>query len=558
MRFIGRVLVSLFLGALLLLGTAFTAMIIKDSAPAIRALYWQKTPCRVTFSSITPDPKGYRLLVEYTYRCGSKEYRSREYPYHPTFDYQKLKKFRERCESGAVSTCFINPGSPADSRLRRSFPFQIFYVLIPLFFAVLGAKGLLSSWGWGKRSGPKALSDLDSSFSRKGASRPAWNATGHSLSSLSSLKLALYLVLFAGGVTALWYAYTKPFFEIMDAWRWEKVPCTILESEVVAHEDSEGSTTYSLEMLYCYRYRGMEYLSKRVALEGAGPRKYRGKRAFIEAHPMGSEATCHVNPAKPWQAALLTDGSPLWLLSLVIAAFCGGMIFALTNELKNRARIYHLMDERPSPRALLTGTSFPAIQIAGWALLCLLWNYPLAWFLFQAFFKAATLRTVEFPSLFFTFFYHFATGIFIAALGFRAFAALRAPHVTLEIAPYPFHPGKPAMVKWRTCGATEKIGKLSLFIEGREEADYVQGTTSLTDRETFRTFFLAGIDKREDFAGGEVVHTFPHLSMHTFRSDHNRVRWILKAEAEGAEKPLFTEEFEILVLPEKGAVSRKC
>src|SRR5690606_1476455 len=55
----------------------------------------------------------------------------------------------------------------------------------------------------------------------------------------------------------------RPLWQSQEAERWIEVPCTVEHAELVSSRDSDGDTTYRIEVRYAYRYDGRDYRSER-------------------------------------------------------------------------------------------------------------------------------------------------------------------------------------------------------------------------------------------------------------------------------------------------------
>jgi hypothetical protein len=99
---------------------------------------------------------------------------------------------------------------------------------------------------------------------------------------------------------------------------------------------------------------------------------------------------------------------------------------------------------------------------------------------------------------------------------------------------------------------------LRIAVVCEEQASYTQGTTTCKDT---RRVYDQELALREDFAidGGEplrVSATFrpPPGAMHSFKAEHNEVRWVVRVEGEARRlfALKFTHDYPLPVRPPRG------
>ena len=100
---------------------------------------------------------------------------------------------------------------------------------------------------------------------------------------------------------------------------WVPTPATIEMSRVIVSQSQKGGRSYHPEVLYRYLWKGELHRSSTIG--GWGMRSESGTRKFVANHPVGSSATCFVNPKDPTESVM--DRSLSWwmLLSLPFCAF---------------------------------------------------------------------------------------------------------------------------------------------------------------------------------------------------------------------------------------------
>jgi hypothetical protein len=97
------------------------------------------------------------------------------------------------------------------------------------------------------------------------------------------------------------------------------------------------------------------------------------------------------------------------------------------------------------------------------------------------------------------------------------------------------------------------LRSLRIFLEGREEATYRRGTSTYTDKKPFLKLEVRTINDPTQMADGQARIALPLNTVPSFKSDNNRIVWVLKVEGEIPRWPDLKEEFEISVLPPSSA-----
>jgi hypothetical protein len=132
---------------------------------------------------------------------------------------------------------------------------------------------------------------------------------------------------------------------------------------------------------------------------------------------------------------------------------------------------------------------------------------------------------------------------------FRQFLVLFNPRLRLTLDPGALRLGETAYLQWSLAGRASRVRRLSIVLQGREEAQYRRGTDTHTDRETFAT--LTVIDTGEPFtiANGSASFGVPADSVPSFKADHNKIVWSLKVTCDIPGWPDSEEEYEVVVRP---------
>ena len=331
---------------------------------------------------------------------------------------------------------------------------------------------------------------------------------------------------------------------------WERVPCVILSSKVGVHHSDDGST-YSIDVSYQYPFNGRVYQSNRFGFFGGSSSGYDEKAAVVDRYPRGARAMCYVNPADPSQAVLEPRSTaPMIFVFLPIAftAVGGLMIVGLVYAA--------VRGQRPPPGQrpgdadrplLLRAGKARAARFLGITFLALFWNglvAPIAWQVLRGSDHFSWLIGV-----FLIPFVLVGLGLLIAC-GYFGLALLN-PRIAITISRGAVGLGENVEVQWVMGGRCDRIRRLRIFLEGREQATYRRGTSTATDKHVFARFDLIDTNSMDDIRGGSRKFTMPLDAVPTFHAPNNKVLWMLLVRGEIPNWPDVKDEFEIHVIPPK-------
>jgi hypothetical protein len=142
-----------------------------------------------------------------------------------------------------------------------------------------------------------------------------------------------------------------------------------------------------------------------------------------------------------------------------------------------------------------------------------------------------------------------AVGLAVIAVLVYQVLALLNPRMEASIQPGSPRLGGQIDLTWRLTGRTHVLRSLRIFLEGREEATYRRGTSTYTDKKPFLKLEVRTINDPTQMADGQARIALPLNTVPSFKSDNNRIVWVLKVEGEIPRWPDLKEEFEISVLP---------
>ncbi|MBX3415606.1 MAG: hypothetical protein KF708_23175 [Pirellulales bacterium] len=126
------------------------------------------------------------------------------------------------------------------------------------------------------------------------------------------------------------------------------------------------------------------------------------------------------------------------------------------------------------------------------------------------------------------------------------------PTMTLSSGAAPL--GADVDLTWVFTGATSRLNRVLIELEGREEATYRRGTSTSTDKSVFARITVVDTTDSVEMESGTTTFRVPTHSMHSFDSGRNKIVWHLHIKGEVAFWPDVSEEYPIIVLPHVGAL----
>ena len=366
------------------------------------------------------------------------------------------------------------------------------------------------------------------------------------------------LVFMAAGAAILWFLTIRPMLRTVEAQTWPEVPCTIVESHVEESSDSDG-TTYKVAVTFNYVYEGRELTSSRYDFTDFYSSGYEGKAQVVARYPAGSRTVAYVNPSDPSMAVLVRNFSLRYLLGLFGLLFFLPGLFVLVwaiNSRRQPAKLAPVTDPASAfgvtnPQGDVDGPvelkpqATPLGKLIGMIFASLIWN-GITWAIILA-----TFRDGKRPEgCLIAFLAVFALiGLLLIYGTFRQFLVLFNPRPKLTLSPGSPPLGGTVYLQWRLSGGTGGVRHLTVTMEGREEASYRRGTNNYTDKEVFARLQLVDTTDSYQMANGSTSFNLPADTMPSFRADHNKIIWTIKAQLEIANWPDSDEEFEVLVRP---------
>ncbi len=557
MNTVGKIFLSLFLSIFLLAGLFFTAMIVRNSYRIILPRTWQKVDCVILSSQVRKAGHQYRFQVEYEYEFQGKRYTSTRYArkYKGSGDYGDARGLVKKYRPESSSVCFVNPSNPSEAVLEHKTPWMILGALFSLIFVAVGGGGIYFVWRGGilSRTGVQSDSISDTASRIRGR----W---------WIYVFFSIFLVAGLGGFGGM---FVGPVVKIIDAMDWIETPCVILSSRVRSHEGSED-TTYSVDILYQYEIDGKAHKSNRYHFMAGSTSGHDSKREIVREHRRGVRTVCYVNPDDPTDAVLARGPTRDLFFGLIPFVFAlvggGGIYYTAKGGFGKKGIPSHpyagiragdptragpvpgLPDIADShgPLKLKPDTSrFGKVGMA--VFIAVFWNGITAVFVWKAVESWLSGRPEYLLSVFVIPFVLLGLGL-IGKLG-QSLLELANPRVHLTLGSGFVRIGESVDLEWRVSGRAQMIQDLQIYLEGKEEADYTRGSDLCTDEESFSSIHLAHMTNPLGMITGSTVVSIPPDTVHSFRSDNNRIIWSIHVKGDIGNWPDIDEEFEIHVMP---------
>ncbi len=366
------------------------------------------------------------------------------------------------------------------------------------------------------------------------------------------------LIFMVAGGALLWFLSIRPVLRVVDAYTWPEVPCTVVESHVAESSDSDG-TTYKAAVTFTYTYEGQEHTSSRLDFVDFFSSGYDGKAAVVARYPAGSRTVAYVDPSNPAEAVLVRSFSARYLIGLFgLLFFLPGLLVVIFAVRGTRKRAdAGLVTDPAAPFGVtdpqggvggpveLKPQATPLGRLVGMIFASLIWN-GIVWAIILATFRDGKRPEgclIAFLAVF------GLVGLLLIYGTFRQFLILFNPRPKLTLSPGSLPLGGTVYLQWRLSGGTGGVRHLKVTLEGREEAQYRRGTNNYTDREVFASIPLVDTADEYQMASGSTSFVVPADTVPSFRAEHNKIVWTVKAQLEIANWPDSEEDFEVLVRP---------
>ncbi len=372
----------------------------------------------------------------------------------------------------------------------------------------------------------------------------------------------IYAVLFLAGMIILYGFFLDPIRDAITAYGWTPTPCTIASSKVEPVTDKEKSRDkgaaavvgYRPEIKYDYRAGGKHHRSEKIWFIRPTPDTQADARKVVERYPAGSQQQCYVNP-KDVDFAVLERGFRAELLIALIPALLAligvtGMVSRVVKRVGRREPQFRPVHHFAAGASITHHAKSGVMPLLVVIFLCVVWNGIVS-FLVREVIGNWREGLPGCHGIFLTLFAvpFVLVGLFLAVLPFYLFLKLFNPRPTLTLAPAETPIGGSVELSWRFSGRYDRIHRLRISLEGREEATYGSGEDTATAREVFMTVPIIDTSKATEIRSGKTRITVPDKAIPTFVAPHNRIAWAIRLCGEIRKWPDVDEEFEFIVLP---------
>jgi hypothetical protein len=203
--------------------------------------------------------------------------------------------------------------------------------------------------------------------------------------------------------------------------------------------------------------------------------------------------------------------------------------------------------DRDGPQTLKPAAS-PKMKLFGVTFAALFWNGIVSVFLFNLISQWRHGGGLSWSlALFLTPFVLVGLGLIGGV--FYQFMALFNPRPRLTVSQGVALPGDAISVNWELAGRTDRLQRLQIELEGREEATYRRGTDNVTDKEVFaRIALLDTTDPIAMHSGSAKLH-IPPTAMHSFKSSNNKIVWVLKIHGDIPRWPDIKDDYPYEIAP---------
>jgi hypothetical protein len=175
-------------------------------------------------------------------------------------------------------------------------------------------------------------------------------------------------------------------------------------------------------------------------------------------------------------------------------------------------------------------------KIIGSIIFSLIWNGIVSVFLYQLISEWNQGSRHWFLAIFLVPFVLVGLATIVMVFNFILAAFNPRPRITLsESRP---RLGDSLRVDWTFDGRPQRIQRLEIFLEGREEATYRRGTDTHTDREVFARIPIADTSIDYEIVQGSIELVIPDDTMHSFAGDNNKIVWSLKITGDISRWPI--------------------
>ena len=389
------------------------------------------------------------------------------------------------------------------------------------------------------------------------------------------LLIPFGFIFFAAGTFFFWMTFLAPLIESYQAKSWPSAKCKITHSKVKVHADSDGNS-YKPIVKFEFTVDGINFKGDRPTLQDISGSKKWAQRV-VKRYPLGTIQTCYFDSNPPQKSVLSRDFelsfytfSLFPLLFVVVGGFImGAGVRGLRkdkSELKNedqavsgkpigesKTRLWapdsenaeqaDFIDKEWSlPRKLKPDVNRLTSLLMG-IVFMLFWNGIVGVFVYQLFDRFEIFLAI--------FLIPFVlVGLLLMAGVAYLFLSLFNPVIKIGMSSGAISPGNSVDVAWQVVGGkASRFKKLRIHIYGEQSATYRQGTSTVTDDETFELVEVVETENLDEIEFGSATVTIPLDTMHTFTAEHNKVRWTIAVHGKTSWMPDVHQSYTFRVKP---------
>ena len=381
------------------------------------------------------------------------------------------------------------------------------------------------------------------------------------------------------GSAAFAFLAVIPIWQIIKAQGWEPVDCTILTSEVETSSSSDGNT-YRIAITYAFELGGEEFEGDRYNFSRGSSSGYDGKAEVVGRYPPGSQTLCFVDPQSPSDSVI--NRSPGWFLlwglfpiPFLLVGF-GGMyaVYRWGDELgkptrrakrtRSRRQDTETQDLDPQQAALLAKLDgrpeIPEVRPGPMVLesegsrlvsFIAIGIFSLFWNGFVGFFVFELIREDNPSWVMLLFMSPFVlAGIAMIGATIHQGLAIFNPKIHLTLSDGDLRLGETYSLSWKLDGRSNRLQRLTISLEGREQATYRRGTDTRTEHSIFHRHILVD-EQRIHFTDGRVALPIPLDFVPSFKASRNEIQWRIRVTGDIPFWPDISEAFQLWVSPPK-------
>lgn len=508
---------------------------------------WPKADCVIKQCALKLGEEDYQIEVDYQYTVEGRTFHGTKVGMDDDNKYAHVDQAQavvRQFPVGSAAVCYYDPSDRTRAVLQVPSVWQALWALIPLAIAV----GVGFAFRMVLRSGREGEQSVSERAMR-----------GTKLGRRGAQAFGLIFALIGGGAGLPFFAI--PLWKIQAAKAWVPTPCLVESGRITVHSGSKGGSTYGLLIRYQYQYGGEKFLGDRYNF-ATGTSSSRGWREeALRAYPPRKQSTCYVNPSAPWESVLVPEiGPDVWfglipLLFVVVglAIFFGGRragqlptplgIPKATGKPKVRVQAgLREEPEEPEERGerVLEPFGTPAGKFGCAVIAAVIWN-SVVWGFILGTHPDSGGKVILGVTGF--------IGVVIAGASIYLFLTLFNPKPILTLLGGSLRLGETVEIRYRFEGKPDRIARLFISLDAREEATYRRGTDTITDRSYFFDAVLMDTRERGDISTGTLRVSFPPGLMHSFEAANNKVKWTLRVRGDIPKWPDVDFEYPITVLP---------